>query len=64
MDKRGKRICNVRELPRLAAERRAVIGKAVWCKRPIPAAFVLNMSLMTVLHGLALGMWVYEKGKF
>ena len=60
---KGKRIMHAKTIRELVDRKRAIIGEPVWCRRPIPAAMVINMPLRMVLVGIDMGLWIYEKKK-
>ena len=58
---KGKRVRTLKGLAALVRKRKAVVGNAVWCRRYIPAAMVINMPGSVILVGIRAGMWEYRK---
>lgn len=49
-------------LMNLAYNKRSVIGDHPVCRRPRPAAFIINMQAAIVHRLLKKGLYLYEKG--
>lgn len=60
--KRGFRVRSLSMLMNLAYNKRSVIGDHPVCRRPRPAAFIINMQAAIVHRLLKKGLYLYEKG--
>ena len=58
---RGRKVESIMELRCLSTLRKSVVGDAGWCKKPLPAAFVMNMTCNVVLRGIEYGLFEYQK---
>ena len=59
----GPRIVTAEHLMQLARDRRSVTGFCGSSKRPMPAAFLVNMQFRQVMRALSNGLEVYEPEK-
>ena len=58
----GIRIYNLGQLNEAVKEKRSVIVPTSAWRKPLPAAFMLNLSGAILLKCFDLGMFIYEKG--